>query len=715
MLCIPQPSDDALRSIFGTILNGFLSKGFQDAIKKIGDNIVAGTIEIYRTILKEKPPIPKKFHYTFNLRDVSKVFQGLLMSRFGSIREQDQMIKLWIHECCRIFQDRLIDDEDRVWFGKLIEDIASRNFKSKWSYEDIFINNKIYFSDLLRIDHPNRDYEEITQMPKLVKLLEDKLFEFNMDGNNRMNLVFFTDCIEHILRIARILRQPRGNAMLIGVGGSGKQSLTNLARYILGCDLSRIELRTNYGDSDFRGDIQKMMLLAGQEGKNLVFLFNDSQIAKESFLESINSILNSGEVPNLWEPEQRDKIISDLRPYTESLGRSSDADTIYRTFVERVRNNMHIVLCMSPIGDALRNRCLQFPSLVDCCTLDWFSPWPHDALLSVSQKILTQQMEGLNEDLKLALADMCPDVHLSAASYSERFFNELRRKVYNTPKSYLDLLNLFMSIYEEKRDELLAQEKKLSSGITKLEHTKKVVAELQIIIVELQPQLEKQAEVTQQALVAVEADKGLAREKNLIVEKETEEVNKKKLEIKLVSDAANAELEKALPELIATKESLKNLNEDDFVMIKTMPNPPTMFKTVMSAVSSLFGTNETDWNEMKKLMSNVKEFKDKLANYDTANISTNRIMKLQKYLPELKIEDAKKVSGSLVLLCQWCLSMNRFSIVYKNVEPKQQRAKLLQAKLDEANAALAQKEAELNEVKAKVEKLDREYQEKMNL
>lgn len=70
------------------------------------------------------------------------------------------------------------------------------------------------------------------------------------------------------------------------------------------------------------------------------------------------------------------------------MKRTGDTDTVYKTFVERVRNNLHIILCMSPVGDALRVRCRKFPSLVDCCALDWFSGWPDVALISVAKSLI---------------------------------------------------------------------------------------------------------------------------------------------------------------------------------------------------------------------------------------------------------------------------------------------------------------------------------------
>jgi dynein heavy chain len=95
-------------------------------------------------------------------------------------------------------------------------------------------------------------------------------------------------------------------------------------------------------------------------------------------------MLNSGEVPNLWKSDEKDPLLNGIRTINAKLKRPEDPDTLYKTFVEQVRDNLHITLCMSPVGDALRVRCRKFPALVDCCTLDWYSAWPPEALVSVA-------------------------------------------------------------------------------------------------------------------------------------------------------------------------------------------------------------------------------------------------------------------------------------------------------------------------------------------
>ena len=128
--------------IFHSILQGFFGN-FQEAVKRMSEPITQATIDIFLRISIEKLPIPSKFHYTFNLRDVSKVIQGILMVRSAVIRDTEAVTRLWIHEVSRVFHDRLINNEDKEWFKDLIVELLSRHFHSRWNKDDIFGKNSV--------------------------------------------------------------------------------------------------------------------------------------------------------------------------------------------------------------------------------------------------------------------------------------------------------------------------------------------------------------------------------------------------------------------------------------------------------------------------------------------------------------------------------------------------------------------------------------------
>ena len=171
----------------------------------------------------------------------------------------------------------------------------------------------------------------------------------------------------------------------------------------------------------------------------------------EEFLEDINNMLNSGEVPNLFEPDEYELVIIGCRPAAKELGiAEGNRDGIYEFFINRVRNNLHIVLCMSPVGSSFRTRCRMFPSIVNCCTIDWFTEWPKEALLSVAKNAFEEVDLG-TEEVKAAVCEMCMEIHTSVASMAERFYQELKRNYYTTPTSYLELITLYLSMLVDKK------------------------------------------------------------------------------------------------------------------------------------------------------------------------------------------------------------------------------------------------------------------------
>lgn len=217
----------------------------------------------------------------------------------------------------------------------------------------------MFFGDYSKPDSDVKAYDEITDLVALQKVMELYLDEYNGASKAPMPLVMFKFAIEHVSRICRVLKQDNGHLLLVGIGGSGRQSTTKLATFINDYVLFQIELTKNYSMSDWRDDLKRLMIKAGIEGRNLVFLFNDSQIKDEAMLEDINMLLNTGDVPNMFAADERADIIEKMQGIARIEGKKIDATplSLYNYFVDRVKMNLHIVLgrlCVSLLSTVCR-------------------------------------------------------------------------------------------------------------------------------------------------------------------------------------------------------------------------------------------------------------------------------------------------------------------------------------------------------------------------
>lgn len=307
----------------------------------------------------------------------------------------------------------------------------------------------LMFGDFMHpdLDPEERYYEEIKVIDTMYGVVEQCLEEYNNTHKNKMNLVIFRYVLEHLSRICRVLRSPGGNALLVGVGGSGRQSLTRLATAMAGYQLIQPEITKNYGMQEWREDLkvnaiilltlnfyakiifdllfnlQKVLKLTGAQGQATVFLITDSQIKDESFLEDVDSLLNTGEVPNLFAPDEKGEIMEAVAGPAQAAAEDKNTEfsplALFAFFVNRCRENLHVVIAFSPIGDTFRNRIRKFPSLINCCNIDWFQAWPEDALEKVAKSSL--QKIDIEDDQKHACVDICKYFHVSSATLSEKY------------------------------------------------------------------------------------------------------------------------------------------------------------------------------------------------------------------------------------------------------------------------------------------------------
>ena len=172
------------------------------------------------------------------------------------------------------------------------------------------------------------------------------LDDYNQISSKPMKLVLFLFAVEHICRVARVLEMPRGNALLAGVGGSGRQSVTRLAAHICDMEVFQIEVSKSYSRADWFEDLKTVLRQAGAEGKPTVFLFADTQIKDESYLEDINGLLNAGEVPNLFPSDEKAQVCDAVRDFARNEDREGDGSPT--TNVRLLRRALPIVPAYLP-------------------------------------------------------------------------------------------------------------------------------------------------------------------------------------------------------------------------------------------------------------------------------------------------------------------------------------------------------------------------------
>ena len=162
------------------------------------------------------------FHYEFNVRHLTNIFQGILVANQEAIKEPDMLIKLWLHESERVYGDRLVNQEDLNKYRLMAADVTKKSF-GKFNLSKYFNQpnpEPLIFAYFVRgLDE--KLYDQFPNMDALSGRLRDALREYN-ELNAAMDLVLFDDAMKHVCKISRIIQASSGHALLVGVGGSGK-------------------------------------------------------------------------------------------------------------------------------------------------------------------------------------------------------------------------------------------------------------------------------------------------------------------------------------------------------------------------------------------------------------------------------------------------------------------------------------------------------------
>lgn len=444
-----------------------------------------------------------------------------------------------------------------------------------------------------------------------------------------------------------------------------------------------------------------MYLKAGLKNVGIMFLMTDAQVSSESFLVIINDLLSSGEIPDLFPDDEVENIISGVRNEVKGAGLVDTRENCWKFFIDRVRRQLKVVLCFSPVGVTLRVRSRKFPAIITCTQINWFHEWPQEALMSVSLRFL-QELTILPGDCKDSIARFMAYVHTSVNSMSKVYLQNERRYNYTTPKSYLEQISLYDKLLKEKHGELRKKVERLENGLEKLRTTADQVATLKqkLAIQEVELQEKNDAADALIEMVGVETDK--VQTEKAIADEEEQKVAVIAKEVAKKQRDCEEDLVKAEPALIAAQEALNTLNKANLTELKSFGSPPGAVTNVTAAVMVLLAPNgkipkDRSWKSAKITMAKVDSFLDMLINYDKEHIHPEIIKAIQPYLKDTEFDPdfVRSKSAAAAGLCAWVINIIKFYDVFCDVEPKRKA-------LAAANAELTASQEKLANIKKKV-------------
>ncbi|RZC39074.1 dynein heavy chain 5, axonemal [Asbolus verrucosus] len=715
-ILIPIPDNVRINYLINTIAKQ------EKAVLLVGEQGTAKTVMMKSYMKNINSEVYLNRSFNFSSATSPYQFQKTIESYIGTlstvIESDGCCMVLWKHECTRMFSDRFTIEEDKEWFNAELLNLVEQELGD--APEPTGEEGEDADMELPKV------YEPVTDESELRERLDMFLAQFNeMVRGSGMDLVFFPDAMLHLVKISRVIRHPRGNVMLVGVGGSGKQSLTKLSSFIAGYKTFQITLTRSYNIANFLEDLKVLYRSCGCQGKGTTFIFTDLDIKEEGFLEYLNNILSSGVISNLFTKDEQAEIIQEVTPVMkrENPKRTINPESVMEYFMNKTCQNLHVVFCFSPVGEKFRSRALRFPALISGCTIDWFQPWPKDALVSVARHFLTEFKiactDEVKEELVTALGSIQDVVSITSVEYFQRF----RRATHVTPKSYLNFIAGYKSIYKSKKKELSDGALKMDTGLEKLAEASSSVLVLKKELASMEKELAVASKRAEKVLTEV-TERAMQAE---IVKNQVQKV-KEKAEVLVSSIAAEKalaeeKLEAAKPALEEAEAALNTIKPAHIATVRKLGRPPHLIMRIMDCVLILFQRKlhpvivdvaascpKPSWPESLKMMASTT-FLLQLQNYPKDIINNEMVEFLQPYfeMEDYNMDTAKRVCGDVAGLLSWTKAMAFFHSVNREVLPLKANLTLQEARLKVAMEDLAAVEQQLEEREQSLREVKEQY------
>jgi len=637
---------------------------------------------------------------------------------------KEELVRIWAHEALRLFSDRLVEESEREWCDAKIDEIARKWFAGV--DHDSALARPVFYSTWLSKETRRVDRAELKEFlsARLRVFYEEEL---------DVPLVIFDEVLEHILRIDRVLRQPMGHCLLVGDSGAGKTVLSKFVSWMNGLSIFQIKAHSRYSIEDFNEDLRGVMRRVGVEGEKVCFIFDEGNVLGSGFLEAINALLASGEVPGLFDGDEYTALMNASRESAARDGVIVDSDDeLWRRFTGIVQRNLHVVFTMNPAGGEWKDRSTTSPALFNRCVVDWFGTWGRKAMGEVAKEFTMKLDVGDAESvggtwglgggepymhiveeafehdarggLRHAVVAALSEIHNIVKATAEELATSasVSSRTYLSPRDYLALIHNFVSCLNQRRQEVEEEQLHVNAGLTKLRQTQENVAELETGLSVKKAALREKETLANAKLQQMVADQNVAEKRKEEAERISIEVQKQDIEITRRRDQAQRELDEAEPALLSAQTSVKSIKKRDLDEVRNLVRPPNNVKLTLECVAIMLGEKKIEWTDVRKILSKT-DFIPNIVNFDADKLSQKQIKLVsEKYLEgnnELSVESVTRSSKACGPLYKWAQSQIKYSSVYNRVQP-------LRAEVEQLERAAQKVKDEKAAIEEEVEQLE---------
>ncbi|XP_044127627.1 cytoplasmic dynein 1 heavy chain 1 isoform X1 [Bufo gargarizans] len=716
---VDYPGPASLTQIYGTFNRAMLR--LIPSLRTYAEPLTAAMVEFY-TMSQERFTQDTQPHYIYSPREMTRWVRGI----FEALRPLETLaveglIRIWAHEALRLFQDRLVEDEERRWTDENIDMVALKHFPNV--EKEKALNRPILYSNWLSKDYIPVDQEELRDY---VKARLKVFYEEELD----VPLVLFNEVLDHVLRIDRIFRQPQGHLLLIGVSGAGKTTLSRFVAWMNGLSVYQIKVHRKYTGEDFDEDLRTVLRRSGCKNEKIAFIMDESNVLDSGFLERMNTLLANGEVPGLFEGDEYSTLMTQCKEGAQKEGLMLDShEELYKWFTSQVIRNLHVVFTMNPSSEGLKDRAATSPALFNRCVLNWFGDWSTEALYQVGKEftskmdlekpnyIVPDYMPVAYDKLpeppshREAIVNGCVFVHLTLHQANTRLAKRGGRTMAITPRHYLDFINHYADLFNEKRSELEEQQMHLNVGLRKIKETVDQVEELRRDLRIKSQELEVKNAAANDKLKKMVKDQQEAEKKKVMSQEIQEQVYKQQAVIADKQMSVKEDLDQVEPAVIEAQNAVKSIKKQHLVEVRSMANPPAAVKLALESICLLLGESTTDWKQIRSIIMR-ENFIPTIVNFSAEEISDAIREKMKKnYLsnPSYNYEIVNRASLACGPMVKWAIAQLNYADMLKRVEPLRNELQKLEDDAKDNQQKANEVEQMIRDLEASIARYKEEY------